>query len=192
MSSRAFLALGANLGDRERALAAALADLAAGGAIRVRRVSSIYETEPLASAAAVTQPSPPPPPRPELPPAAAAIPWYLNQVAEVETGQSPRDLLRAIHATEARLGRAAARPRWAPREIDIDILAYGDAVLCEPDLVLPHPGLTSRRFVLVPLAEIAPDFVVSATGRTVAEHLSALNDPLRVLLFRAKATEGPA
>jgi 2-amino-4-hydroxy-6-hydroxymethyldihydropteridine diphosphokinase len=177
-ASRAFLGLGANLGDRAAALDAALARLDARGAgLRLVRLSPLYETEPLAP--------------PDAAPLAAAppAPWYLNRVAEIETTLAPRALLARLQDCEARVGRVAGRPRWAPREIDIDLLLFDDLVLREPDLVVPHAGLTRRRFVLAPLADIAPDLVVPGTGRTVAEHLAALTDPLRVILFGLKREE---
>lgn len=165
----AYLALGSNLGDRARALESALERLDAGGAVRVRRVSSIFETEPLAA-----------------PRAAAPAPWYLNRVVETETLLAPEELLTLTQGIEVALGRAPARSRWAPREIDIDILLYGTEALRTERLTIPHAGLTERRFVLEPLAELAPALVIPRTGRTVAEHLNALADPLRVLLYAGR------
>jgi 2-amino-4-hydroxy-6-hydroxymethyldihydropteridine diphosphokinase len=167
--ARVFLGLGANLGDRAAALAAALADLSALGAIRVVRVSALYESEPLVPDDAAFPSGPPP--------------WYLNQVAEATTSLEPYALLAALKDTEVRLGRAPGRSRWAPREIDIDILLYGDLVLLDPELTVPHRALAHRRFVLLPLAEIAPELPVPGTERTVVEHLAGLKDPLRVLRY---------
>jgi len=174
VGARAFLGLGANLGDRAAAIGAALAALASRGAVRIARASSLYETEPLRPAGEIRE-----------------APWFLNRVAEVETALSPRDLLAALQETERSLGRAPGRARWAPREIDIDLLLHGDRIVRDPDLVVPHPGLTLRRFVLAPLAELAPDLIVPGTGRTVAAHLAALNDPLRVIVFRPEVREEP-
>ena len=171
--TRAYIGLGANLGDRAGALAAALADLSALGAVRVVHVSPLYETEPLLPDD-VAFPSGPPP-------------WYLNQVAEVTTALDPHALLAPLKDTETRLGRAPSRSPWSSREIDVDILLYDDLVLDEPELTLPHAGLTRRRFVLVPLADLAPDLAVPGTGRSVADHLAGLQDSLRVLRYRARA-----
>ena len=134
----AYLGLGSNLGDRERHLEDALRLLDEAGA-RVLRASRVHETEPFG----VTD-----------------QPRFLNQVVEVEWPRGPRELLEAAKAVEAAVGR---RPtyRWGPREIDIDILLFGSESLDEPDLVIPHPGLYEREFVLGPLAELRPDLVAA-------------------------------
>lgn len=145
-------------------------------AARLLRVSSLYETEPLVPAAPG-----------ESAHATARVGrragWYLNQVAEVQTDLAPEALLREAQRVEERLGRERSPERWAPRVIDIDVLLYGDIEWETERLVVPHPALTRRRFVLVPLAELSPDLRVPGTGRTVAEHLSALSDPLRVIPY---------
>ena len=130
----AYLALGSNLGDRAAHLAAARRLLGARGA-RLLRESAVRETEPFG----VTD-----------------QPRFLNQVLEVEWAGSARELLEAVRAVELAVGR---RPtyRWGPREIDVDILLLGDLAVSEPDLVIPHPGLWERPFVLEPLAELRPD-----------------------------------
>ena len=130
----AYLALGANLGDRARNLAEARRLLGERGA-NLLRESAIRETEPFG----VTD-----------------QPLFLNQVVEVEWSGGPRDLLDAAKAVEAAVGR---RPtyRWGPREIDVDILLFGDETVTDTDLVIPHPGLRDRDFVLEPLAELRPD-----------------------------------
>lgn len=167
-----YLGLGSNLGDRARALDSAIEHLhAAAGDLSVRRVSSRYETEPL-----VASPSD----------GGAAPPWYLNCVVEAETTLSPDALLSRVQAAESDLGREPARTRWAPRAIDIDILLYGAHEIRTERLTIPHAGLTRRRFVLEPLAEIAPALAIPGTGRTVAEHLTALSDPLRVILYAGR------
>ncbi|MFN0150633.1 MAG: 2-amino-4-hydroxy-6-hydroxymethyldihydropteridine diphosphokinase [bacterium] len=168
-----YLAFGANLGDRARTLDLAAAQLESTGAIQIRNVSSFYETEPLAE---------------ECPGSAVPTPWYLNRVLEADSDLAPEELLLRTQAVEIALGRDAARERWAPREIDIDILLHGATVLRTERLTIPHPGLTARRFVLEPLAEIAPALLIPGTGLTVAQHLNALTDPLRVLLY---ARRGP-
>jgi 2-amino-4-hydroxy-6-hydroxymethyldihydropteridine diphosphokinase len=132
----AYLALGSNVGDRDRHLAEARRLLAEQGA-RVLRASRVRETEPFG----VT----------EQPP-------FLNQVLEVEWDGSPRQLLETAKAVERAVGRTPTY-RWGPREIDVDILLFGDQSVEEPDLRIPHPGLGEREFVRGPLAELRPDIL---------------------------------
>jgi 2-amino-4-hydroxy-6-hydroxymethyldihydropteridine diphosphokinase len=147
--SHSFLGLGANLGDRRANLRAALRRI--GAVARIVAVSSLYE-----SAAVVPEGEPP-------------GPDYLNAVCAVETELPPAELLRALKAVEHDMGRDMRAPRWSARPIDIDILLYGDLALHAGDLDVPHPRLRERPFVLVPLAEIAPDVVVPGDGRTIGE-----------------------
>jgi 2-amino-4-hydroxy-6-hydroxymethyldihydropteridine diphosphokinase len=132
----AYLALGANVGDRAGNLAEARRLLGLRGA-RLLRESAVRETEPFG----VTD-----------------QPRFLNQVIEVEWAGGPRDLLDAAQEVEAAVGRTPTY-RWGPREIDVDILLFGDESVADPDLVIPHPGLRDRDFVLEPLAELRPDLV---------------------------------
>ncbi len=137
-SRRAFLALGSNLGDRWAYLRgglAALADLVA--------VSPVYETGAVGG-----------------PPGQGP---YLNLVAELRTAASPRDLLAVARSAEAAAGRTR-HERWGPRTLDVDILLVGDLVVQEPDLVVPHPRMWERGFVLVPLADLAPELVAGRVG----------------------------
>jgi 2-amino-4-hydroxy-6-hydroxymethyldihydropteridine diphosphokinase len=137
--AEAFVALGSNLGDRAANLTRARAALAA-GAMQIMGASSVYETEPWGP---VPQGS------------------YLNQVVRGTTKLAPRALLAALHTIEAKLGRNRRNEiRFGPRVIDLDILLYDDLTLTEPDLEIPHPRMLERAFVLVPLAEIAPDRLV--------------------------------
>jgi 2-amino-4-hydroxy-6-hydroxymethyldihydropteridine diphosphokinase len=131
-----YLGLGSNVGDRERHLDEARRLLAAGGAL-LRRASAVRETEPFG---------------------VAGQPWFLNQVLEVEWSAGPRELLALAKEVEAAVGRTPTY-RWGPREIDVDILLFGDESVDEPDLVVPHPGLWEREFVLASLAELRPDLV---------------------------------
>ena len=141
----AYLGLGSNLGDRRANLTAAVTGLPP--AASVLRASSIYQTEPWGY---LEQPA------------------FLNQVLEVETNLAPVDLLAALKRLEAGLGRQATF-RYGPRLIDLDILLYDKLVLDRPDLVIPHPQLAQRAFVLVPLAELAPDLLHPLLGVSMAE-----------------------
>jgi 2-amino-4-hydroxy-6-hydroxymethyldihydropteridine diphosphokinase len=145
----AYLALGSNLGDRAGALAAAVAALRALPGTEVLAESSVYETAPVG-----------PVPQPD----------YLNAAVSIRTGLGPRELLDRCLAIERDLGRVRAE-RWGPRTIDIDLLAYGGLRMSEPDLILPHPRIAERAFVLLPLSEIAPGLVVG--GRTAADLASS-------------------
>lgn len=146
----AYLGLGSNVGNREQHLATALAKLAAPD-LRVRRVSSIYETEPVGF---------------------AAQRWFLNQVAEIETELFPMQLLARIGKIEQALGRVRTIAN-GPRTLDLDILFYGNAVVLTAKLEIPHPRIAERRFVLAPLAELAPELRHPLTHQTVRAMLEA-------------------
>lgn len=147
----AYLGLGGNLGDPERAMAEALTRLDADPATRIVAVSSLYRTPPWG----VTD-----------------QPDFLNAVAKLRTTAAPRALLDLALGIEKAMKRER-RGRWGPRLIDIDILAYGALRLDEPGLTVPHPRLAERAFVLVPLAEIAPELEIDA--RPVAEMLAKIS-----------------
>ena len=134
-----FVALGSNLGNRAAMLEAAEAEIGKLPGVTVTRRSRVRETPALL---------PPGDPRPQ--------PAYLNAVVEVVSALSAPELLTALKGIEKKLGRETAT-KWAPRVIDLDLLLYGDVVIDEPELHLPHPGIAGRRFVLEPLAELAPD-----------------------------------
>jgi 2-amino-4-hydroxy-6-hydroxymethyldihydropteridine diphosphokinase len=135
---KAFLGLGSNLGDRRQHLRDAVAALP-----DVVAVSPVYETDPVGG------------PQGQGP--------YLNLVVELDTEKSPRELLGAAQAAEAAAHRVR-RERWGPRTLDVDVLMVGELVIDEPDLVVPHPRLWQRAFVLVPLADLAPDLVGERIG----------------------------
>jgi 2-amino-4-hydroxy-6-hydroxymethyldihydropteridine diphosphokinase len=147
----AILGLGSNLGDRVRNLERALDHLKHG--VRLERLSSIYETEPVGD---------------------REQPWFLNMVCIGATLMKPDALLAYIHRVEDKLGRERGVKRSGPRTVDIDILAHDDLVIDQPDLKIPHPRLIERAFVLEPLAEIAPDWRHPAEGKTAAELLEGM------------------
>ncbi|MBE3069632.1 MAG: 2-amino-4-hydroxy-6-hydroxymethyldihydropteridine diphosphokinase [Planctomycetes bacterium] len=148
-----YLGLGSNLGDRRANIAAALAAIAAHPAIHIEATSTLIETAPVGG-----------------PPGQGP---FLNGAARLRTDLAPAALLAELKAVERAGGRHDG-PRWGPRPIDLDILLYGAEVLDTPDLAIPHPRLRERRFVLAPLAEIAPDAVDPVTGLTVRALLARL------------------
>jgi len=149
----AFVALGSNLGEREEMLAFGAASLRASAGIRVEALSPIYETDPVG-----------PPPQGA----------YLNAVAALRTTLEPRPLLERLLAIEAQAGRERGPVRDAPRRLDLDLLLYGSRVIDEPGLVVPHPRLHERAFALVPLRDLAPDFVHPVLGETIGRLAGAL------------------
>jgi 2-amino-4-hydroxy-6-hydroxymethyldihydropteridine diphosphokinase len=149
--STVYLGLGANLGDREAALRAALDRLQASTMVQVCAVSSLYETAPMY----VTH-----------------QPAFLNAVARVETSLAPEALLELLKQVEQALGRVS-RPRNGPREVDLDILLYDEVMLEAAHLTIPHRGLAERAFVLVPFADLAPRLPVPGTTRSVEALLAA-------------------
>jgi 2-amino-4-hydroxy-6-hydroxymethyldihydropteridine diphosphokinase len=152
-----YLSLGSNLGRRATNLTRARRLLARSG-VDVVQASSVYETEPV-----------------DLP----DQPWFLNQVLRVQADLDPPALLRLVKTIETEMGRVPALPK-GPRLIDIDILLADDAVIEAPDLVIPHPRLHLRNFVLVPLGEIAPDIRHPVLGLTIKEMSQATTDRSRV------------
>jgi len=150
VAETAYLSLGSNLGDRAANLRAAVTQLGVAG--RLLAVSAIYETEPV-----------------DVP----DQPWFLNCVAAIETDKTPRELLNLALRVEAARGRLRMREKGA-RNIDIDVLLFGDCVVDEPGLKIPHPAMHQRRFVLEPLVEIAPEARHPGLGKTARELLAEL------------------
>jgi len=156
MTEIAYLSLGSNLGNREQSLEEAVSRASALG--RVVAVSSFYETEPVE----VTD-----------------QPWFLNCVLALETTAEPAQLMRELLRIEHEMGRQRFVKK-GPRSIDIDILLFADAVVNTPDLTIPHPEMTRRRFVLEPLAEIAPELLHPVSQKTVMLLLAELAPGQRV------------
>jgi 2-amino-4-hydroxy-6-hydroxymethyldihydropteridine diphosphokinase len=152
-----YLSLGSNIGDRAAYLNAAIAALPGAG-LRVLKVSAFYETEPVDY---------------------LQQDWFLNCVVEGETDLPGGTLLAQLRAIEAKMGSKKAIAK-GPRILDIDILLYGDETIATAELQVPHPRMTQRRFVLVPLAEIAPDLSHPSWHATAAELLAATSDQSEV------------
>lgn len=148
----AYVGLGANLGDPPAQLRFALRAIAGLPGTRVAAVSSFYRSAPMGP---------------------ADQPDYCNAVCCVETALAPRELLGALIDIERALGRTRGHERWGPRMLDLDLLHVEGVALDEPGLHLPHPGLARRNFVLVPLAELAPNLVIDGLGG-IADHVRAI------------------
>ena len=153
-----YLSLGSNLGDREANLRAAISALER-AAVQIKQISSLYETEPVDY---------------------LAQPWFLNCVLEAETNLDPHALLQSLRSIESQLGGKKEFAK-GPRKIDLDILLYNAQTIDTPNLQVPHPRMLLRRFVLAPLAEIAPHLKHPAWHATAADLLRNLADPSKVV-----------
>jgi len=154
---RVFIAIGSNLGDKISNCRRAIDEIA--GFCEIVKVSSLYETEPVGNE---DQPN------------------FINSVAEIRTDLSPHELLTHLNRIEEKLGRVRSE-KWGPRTIDLDIIFYGDQIIKDDNLIIPHPRAHLRRFVLEPICEIAPEFIHSEIKISVFELLKNLPDNKKVI-----------
>jgi 2-amino-4-hydroxy-6-hydroxymethyldihydropteridine diphosphokinase len=162
--SAIFLGLGSNLGDRLANLKSCLKILANSKAVKINKISSVYESEPYGD---------------------KDQPWFLNVVIEIATSLDPMSLLIFTQNVEQQIGRKKTR-FWGPRIIDIDILSYENRLLAHPMLQIPHPQLHLRQFVLLPLKEIAARFIHPGLNKTIDQLINECQDKCQVAWF----TEG--
>jgi 2-amino-4-hydroxy-6-hydroxymethyldihydropteridine diphosphokinase len=162
MPHRAYIGIGSNLGDRKANTREAVDRVSKLPTTRIVRASSLYESEPLGDAKT----------------------WFVNSVIEIETEFAPDALLRRLKAIETSMGRKRVKgKRWGSRIIDLDILLCDHEVVEKRSLKVPHPEMHKRRFVLLPLAELAPQVVHPQLGQTVSALLATLKDEKRVTLL---------
>lgn len=159
MPHRAFIGIGSNLGDRRVNCREARARIAALPNTRVVKESSLYESEPHGDAKT----------------------WFANSVVEIETELSPAELLKRLLAIETDMGRKRVKgKRWGSRIVDLDILFYDMEIIAKRNLKVPHPRLASRRFVLVPLSELAPQLIHPALNVSISELLATCKDTKKI------------
>ncbi len=162
--TRAFIGLGANLGDRVANIRKAIELLGDCKDVEVLRCASLYETEPVG---------------------VEAQPWFINTVVEIETKLTPGELFKRCKQIEDQVGRSH-KGRWGPREIDVDLLLFGDVIVNRDELKIPHPELHKRRFVLVPLCELAASLVHPVLKKSVKELLTQLADEKAVKRYEER------
>ncbi|MGH7933227.1 MAG: 2-amino-4-hydroxy-6-hydroxymethyldihydropteridine diphosphokinase [Candidatus Binataceae bacterium] len=170
MPNRAFIGIGSNLGDRAANYRQAIQRIAGLPTTHIVRQSSIYETEPVGDIKGA----------------------FLNGVVEVETNLMPEALMRRLLTIERTMGRkpaggrkSAHRTKYRPRVIDLDLLFFNKEIIATPALTVPHPRLHERRFVLAPMAELAPALIHPKLNASISEMLAGLKSPFRVSLARA-------
>jgi 2-amino-4-hydroxy-6-hydroxymethyldihydropteridine diphosphokinase len=157
-----YIGIGSNLGDRKANPREAIARLGELPGTRVMRASSFYESEPHGDAKT----------------------WFVNSVVEIQTDLAPNDLLKRLKAIEATMGRKRVKgKRWGSRIIDLDILLYDQEAVHGRTLKIPHPLLHKRRFVLLPLCELAPQLSHASLGHTISQLLANVDDPKKVILL---------
>ncbi len=163
MPHQVFIAIGSNLGDRKANHLEAIRRIQALPHTRVVKQSSFYESEPHGD----------------------ATEWFVNSVIEIQTDLSPEELLRKLLAIEEEMGRKRVKgKKWGNRVIDLDILLYESLVLNKRNLKIPHPELPNRKFVLLPLSELAPSFRHPELQKSISELLATTKDTKRVHLYR--------
>jgi 2-amino-4-hydroxy-6-hydroxymethyldihydropteridine diphosphokinase len=160
---RVYIGIGSNLGNKKENYQEALVRIAKIPKTRITKESSLYESEPLGDSKE----------------------WYVNGAIEIDTELRPEDLHRRCQNIERAMGRKKVRKRWGARVIDLDILLYNSLKQEKPRLSIPHPEMHQRKFVLVPLGEIAPQVVHPMLNMTVSELLVGVKDEKRVSLMRS-------
>lgn len=155
-----YLGFGSNQGDRIKNIVNALNKIASSDSIRIKRISSLYESEPMYI---------------------RDQPYFLNALAEVETDLNPHQLLQWIKKVEVELGREKSTVKFGPRLIDIDIILYDDLIISGEDLIIPHPLYTERKFVLLPLVELSPKGICPLSGKIFSILLSKCKDSSEVI-----------
>jgi 2-amino-4-hydroxy-6-hydroxymethyldihydropteridine diphosphokinase len=163
ITHQVYVGIGSNVGNKRENFFEAVTRLAKLPDTRVLKESSLYESEPLGDAKE----------------------WYVNGAVEIETKFKPDLLLKKFKNIERAMGRKKIKKRWGARVIDLDILLYDSAVVKKKDLRIPHPEMPTRKFVLVPLSEIAPQVVHPEFGVTISELLINVKDDKKIHLYRA-------
>ena len=160
----AYISAGSNKGDRKQILSSAVEKLTTINGVKVAEVSSLYETEPWGK---------------------EDQPYFLNCVIEIRTRLEPVNLLEVLTKMEYEFGRRLNSEKWSARELDLDILAYGETIINSPDLIIPHKHLKERKFVLIPLVELCPELVLPSDRVTVTQALHVCPDNGSVRLDQA-------